>query len=187
MFRNYFKKFLGVFTFAFVFGCGNYAYALDDSDSCAVVVFSPNGHTRNIAKTIAEYLNAPLMEIQPKDAYTSEDLNYRVDNSRAVKESQDAKIRPEIRNELRQVLKYDNIFIGSPIWFRKNPRIIQTFLDTYNLKNKNLYFFVTSGGTPIYHYMEAIKSYYPDLNIKDSKRFRQDESKGMIVRWVEDL
>ena len=99
----------------------------------AVVVFSPNSHTKEVGKMIANSKEAPLFEIVPKQPYSADDLNYRLESCRAILESTDRNARPEIANDLKIVQKYDVIYLGAPVWFRKPPKIILTFLDKYNL------------------------------------------------------
>lgn len=153
----------------------------------AVVVFSPNSHTKEVGKMIANSKEAPLMEIIPEQPYTADDLNYRLENCRAIVESTDPKARPEIANDLRIVQKYDVIFLGSPVWFRKPPKIVLSFLDKYDLKGKKIYVFVTSGGSPVFNYVEELRTLYPQLNFVEGRRFRPDEIQENVDEWLDGL
>ncbi|WP_295363319.1 flavodoxin [uncultured Succinivibrio sp.] len=153
----------------------------------AVVVFSPNSHTKEVGKMIANSKEAPLFEIVPQQPYSADDLNYRLENCRATLESTDPKSRPEIANDLKIVQKYDVIYLGAPVWFRKPPKIILTFLDKYNLKGKKIYVFVTSGGSPVYNFIEELRTLYPSLNFVEGRRFRPDEIQSNVDKWLDSL
>ena len=114
-----------------------------------VVYFSATGNTESMAETIAEVTGADIYEIVPEDPYTSEDLNYSDDNCRANQEMNDESTRPAISGEIENIDEYDTIFLGYPIWWGTMPRIINTFLDTYDLSGKTIMPFCTSGSSGI--------------------------------------
>lgn|GEM_PF-176683 len=187
MFEGKLLKVLIAILFA-VFSLGTLsAHPEDSEETSAVVVFSPNSHTKYVGHMIANIKEAPLMEIVPKVPYTADDLNYRLENCRATMESTDPKIRPEIANDLKNVLKYDVIYLGSPVWFRKPPKIILSFLDKYDLKGKKIYLFVTSGGSPVFNYIDELKTLYPSLNFVTGRRFRPDEMQENVEDWLSSL
>ena len=110
----------------------------DDSDSKRVVVyFSATGNTKRVAGYIQGITGSDIIEIIPADEYTSADLNYSDDDCRANQEQNDDNARPEIANEIA-IDSYDTIYLGFPIWWGDVPKIILTFLDTYDLSGKNL-------------------------------------------------
>ena len=115
----------------------------------AVVCFSGTGNTMAVAETIADVTGGDLFEIIPAEKYADEDLNYNDDNCRANKEQDYPDARPAIENNLSAVEEYDTIYLGHPIWWGTNPRIIQTFLDTYDLTDATIYTSCTSGGSSI--------------------------------------
>lgn len=115
-----------------------------------VVYFSATGTTEKLAETIADMVGADLYEIVPEEPYTDEDLDYNDDNSRANKEMNDEAARPAIASEtIENIDDYDTIFIGYPIWWGTMPRIINTFVETYDLSGKTVMPFCTSGGSGI--------------------------------------
>lgn len=118
-------------------------------NSVAVVYFSATGTTKGIARKIADVLDAETFEIVPKEAYSSDDLDYNEDSCRANQEMNDESSRPGIENDLCTVKEFDRIYIGYPIWWGTAPRIIQTFLDTNDLSGKTVYLFCTSGSSGI--------------------------------------
>lgn len=153
------------------------------STKSAVVYFSATGTTKGVAEVIAEESNSDLFEIKPAKAYSSDDLSYNDNSCRANVEQNDSSSRPEIQNNLSSVCEYDTIYLGYPIWWGTNPRIIQTFLDNFDLSNARIYLFCTSGSSGIEQSVSDIKNNYPNLNIIDSKRFA-DSSKEDVDDWL---
>lgn len=153
----------------------------------AVVYFSGTGNTKAVAEQIAEELSADIYEIEPKEPYTDDDLDYNNDSCRANQEMKDDSARPEIANDLSDVLQYDTIYIGHPIWWGTAPRIIQTFLDSYDLSGKTIYTFCTSGGSGIEQSVSDLRKAYPNLNIKGGYRFQRGASESDIQDGLKKL
>lgn len=153
----------------------------------AVVYFSGTGNTKAIAQDMAQKLNISIYEIIPSKEYTSNDLNYSDDNCRANKEQKDDAARPEIENDLSEVTKCSTIYLGYPIWWGTNPKIIQTFMDKYDLSDKTVYTFCTSGGSGIETSVTNLQKLYPDVNIMSGHRFEIGDSKDDILDWINDL
>ena len=152
----------------------------------AVVCFSGTGNTMAVAETIAEVTDGDLYEIIPAEKYTEEDLNYTDDNCRANKEQNDPDVRPAIKNDLSAVEEYDIIYLGHPIWWGTNPRIIQTFLDTNDLTDTIIYTFCTSGGSGIEKSISDLRTLYPDLHIVTGKRLN-NASEEDVIEWIGSL
>ena len=112
-----------------------------------VAYFSASGTTARVAKNLAEATGADLYEIAPKVPYTSADLNWNDRNSRSSKEMNDRANRPELSDRNAKIDEHDTIFIGFPIWWYQAPRIIETFLESYDFAGKTLIVFATSGGS----------------------------------------
>lgn len=142
----------------------------NNSDRIAVVYFSGTGSTKAIAKMIAEETDADIFEIVPAQAYTDDDLNYNDDNCRANKEQNDVAARPEISNDLSATTEYDVIYMGHPIWWGTVPRIMQSYLESYDLSGATIYTFCTSGGSSIDKSLSDLRGWYPSLNIVDGER-----------------
>ena len=141
-----------------------------DTVKVAVVYFSGTGNTKAIAEMIAEETDADIFEIVPAQAYTDADLNYNDDSCRANKEQNDNTARPEISNDLSATTEYDVIYLGHPIWWGTVPRIMQTYLEKYDLSGATIYTFCTSGGSSIDRSLSDLRGWYPALNIVDGKR-----------------
>jgi len=156
-----------------------------NNSKIAVIYFSATGTTEKVAKYISEETNADLVKIEPKEPYTSADLNYDSD-CRANKEQNDENSRPEIKNKIN-VEDYDVIYFGYPIWWGTVPRIILTFLDSYNLDGKTVIPFCTSGGSGISKSQSDLKSYKTNIIWKNGKGFNSSSSKGSITSWINEV
>lgn len=150
----------------------------------AVIYFSASGTTKGVAEIISKEIGADLIEIVPKDKYTDADLNWNDSKSRTSIECNDSKSRPKIANTIN-VLNYDVIYLGYPIWWGDVPHIILTFMDTYKLDGKTVIPFCTSGGTGISGSMSTLKEYNKNVNWIDGKRLSSSESE--IKRWISSL
>lgn len=148
-----------------------------------VIYFSATGTTKKVAVSLSEALKSDLIEIIPKEKYSSNDLNYNDASSRVSKEHNDSNSRPAIENII-DVSKYDTIYLGYPIWWSDAPKIIYSFLDKYNLKNKKLFLFSTSASSNMTTSVNNIKNYQKDLNILNSRRFSYSFTKEDITDFV---
>ena len=134
-----------------------------------VAYFSASGVTKKVALRLAQEELAELFEICPKIEYTSADLNWMDDNSRSSLEMKAQSCRPEILNKLDNLDQYEIIYLGFPIWWYVEPRIIDTFLESYNFSKKQIVPFATSGGSGISNVVENLKTHYPELNFDDGR------------------
>lgn len=158
----------------------------DGKAVAAVVYFSGTGNTREAANLLAKEADADIFEIIPENMYTADDLNYNDDNCRANQEMNDESARPAISNDLSAVSEYDVIYLGYPIWWGTAPRIIQTFIESYDISGATVYTFCTSGGSRIENSISDLQQLYPDVNIVDGKRLN-DATESDIKEWIESL
>lgn len=149
-----------------------------------VAYFSATGTTRPIAEKIANVTGGDLFEIIPAEPYTAEDLDYNNDNCRANQEQNDDTVRPKISGTVEKMDEYDVVFIGHPIWWSKEPRIVDTFLESYDFSGKTMVDFCTSGGSGITQSESNLKEKCPDSVWLDGKRF--DDS-NEVAEWIEAL
>lgn len=149
----------------------------------AIVYFSATGTTRTVAEYIKDETKGDIFEIIPKEKYTSDDLNYNNSNSRANKEQNDSKVRPEIANSI-DISNYEVVFIGYPIWWGNLPRIIQTFMENTDLSGKTVIPFCTSGSSGISTSENTLKS-YSNINWISGKRL--GTSKSEVTNWINSL
>ena len=112
-----------------------------------VADFSATGTTARAAKALAEAIGADLFEIAPEQPYSSADLNWNDKNSRSSREMADEKCRPAIAGDAPDMSAYDTVFVGFPIWWYVEPRIVDTFLEAHDFSGKTIVPFATSGGS----------------------------------------
>ena len=152
-----------------------------------VVNFSCTGNTKPIAQMAAALLNADFYEIVPEIPYTAEDLHYQDHNCRANKEQNDDSARPAIAGEKLDISGYDTILISFPIWWGKEPRIIDTFMESYDFSDKRLAAFCTSGGSGIGTAESNLKAYAPDALWVGAKRFQTGASEEEVADWLSQI
>ncbi len=126
-------------------------------------------NNKGCGKKIQKATSGKLYQIKAADPYTSADLDYSNDNCRANVEQQDDSVRPEIKGKVKNIRKYDVIFVGYPIRWGKEPMIIRTFLESYNLKGKKIVPFCTSGGSGISGSLEGVKAAAKDAKVVSGK------------------
>lgn len=150
-----------------------------------VVYFSCTGNTKAVAEKIAGLTGADVYEIVPEDPYTEADLNYNNSDCRANCEQNDESVRPAIGSDTIDLSSYDTVILGYPIWWGTMPRIINTFLDTYDLSGKTVLPFCTSGGSGVSKSVSDIKTAVPSAQVKDGLR-ASDASGSAISLWLSD-
>ena len=151
-----------------------------------VVYFSATGTTVRAARMIADVTGGTLCEIVPQQTYTSDDLDWNDKQSRSSVEMNNPDARPAVKDTKIDFAAYDVIFIGYPIWWNQAPRIINTFIESHDLKSKTLVPFATSGGSDINNSAEELKKTYPDLEWQKGKLLN-GVSYDDIRSWVSDL
>ena len=152
-----------------------------------VAYFSATGNTESIAQHIQTILGTDLYEIVPEDPYTSEDLNYSNDDCRANQEQNDPSARPAIDGSVEHMEDYDVVFLGYPIWWGQAPKIIHTFLESYDLDGVTIVPFCTSGSSGIGSSATNLQSLAPNANWLSAQRFSGSASQDTVASWVEGL
>ena len=152
-----------------------------------VAYFSASKTTEKVANMIAEAGGYDICEITPKEAYTKADLNWMDKKSRSSVEMKDKKIRPEIKDNDIDMSQYDEIILGFPIWWYVAPTIINTFLESYDLKGKTIIPFATSGGSDMGKTNEKFAPSCPGAKLLHGKVFNSYSSKADLSAWVETL
>lgn len=158
-----------------------------DKKDTLVVVFSATGTTKNVAEKIAEIENADFYEIEPKEEYTTDDLNWNDRNSRSTKEQNDPKSRPEIGSEKISVKEYKKIYIGFPIWWGEEPRIVDTFVESYDFSDITVIPFCTSSSSGIGRSGQNLADNAKSGNWLDGKRFSGSVSETELKNWINSL
>ena len=127
-----------------------------------------------------------LDAILPVEPYTDADLDWTDKQSRSSVEKGDLHARPAIKLLQKNVVDYDMIFIGYPIWWDLAPREMNTFMECYDLRGKTIIPFATSGGSSIANSVKALKREYPALNWKEGRLLNQPHEK-MIRSWLDKV
>ena len=149
-----------------------------------VSYFSATGNTKSVAEKISSAVSGDLFEIEPVDKYTDDDLNWMNKNSRSSIEMKE-NVKPEIAKTISNLDDYDTICLGFPIWWYKEPTIIDKFLEENDMTGKSIYVFVTSGSSTIDSTYRSLKNNFPNLNFVDGKRFTGNESLDQYKAWIE--
>lgn len=136
----------------------------------SITCFSCSSNTRNVALKLKEILKGDIFEIEPSIPYTDADLNWENENSRSSVEMKDASARPDIKNKIN-IADYETIYLGFPIWWYTAPRIINTFLESYDFTNKKVYLFATSGGSNLDNTYLELTKLYPNINFIKTRVF----------------
>lgn len=152
-----------------------------------VAYFSATNNTEHIANHIAAIRSADLYEIVPETPYTSSDLNYNDNSSRANQEQNDPAARPAISGDVEDMAQYDVIFLGYPIWHGQAPRIISTFLERYDLTGKTIVPFCISGSSPIGSSARNLQSLASGAAWLEGQRFSGSASRDTVASWVNGL
>lgn len=134
-----------------------------------VAYFSASKTTEYAAKEIAQAVGADLYEICPDKAYTAADLNWNDKKSRSTVEMNDPACRPKIAGTVEHMEQYDTVLIGFPIWWYVEPRIVDTFLESYDFSGKTVIPFATSGGSGIGGAEKSLREHCPKANWKPGK------------------
>lgn len=152
-----------------------------------VAYFSASGVTKNAAEKLAKAANADLFEIKPVRPYTDADLNWMDKKSRSTIEMNDLSSRPEIAKKCENMGSYDVVFVGFPIWWYVEPRIIDTFLESYDFSGKRVIPFATSGGSGLGKTAENFKKILgADVTVKDGKMLTRT-SEVVVSDWIKSL
>ncbi len=152
-----------------------------------VAYFSATGTTKKLAEYAADAVGADLYEIVPEEPYTDEDLDYGDSNSRSSIEMDDPDARPAISGSVENMEQYDIVLIGYPIWWGEAPRIMSTFIESYDFSGKTLVAFCTSGGSGFGRSDSALKSAAGDAAWLDGERLSSSASREDIVEWINGL
>ena len=152
-----------------------------------VAYFSASGQTAKLAKTLAGVTGGDLFEIVPETAYTAADLDWMDKKSRSTIEMKDPKSRPAIAGKVADMAQYDTVFVGFPIWWYQAPRIIETFLESYDFSGKTVIPFATSGGSGMGKTNEKLAPSCPGAKLLHGKVFNSYSSKADLSAWVETL
>lgn len=159
----------------------------EEKNNILVAYFSRTGNTGKIADHIINVTDAERYEITASVPYSDADIKYQDSSCRANKEQNDKTVRPEISDPIDSIETYDVIFLGYPIWWGEEPRIIDTFLESYDFSEKTVIPFCTSGGSGISTSEKNISDLTDIGNQLTGKRFQTGATEKDVSDWIETL
>lgn len=184
------KKFLyilgiliGVFAVATFVYCSK---AKATNHDVLVAYFSATGNTKLVAEKLSNAINADLFEIKPEQIYSDEDLNWRNKKSRSSIEMADKNSRPAIATKIENMAQYKIVFVGFPIWWGREPSIIDTFMTSYDFNGKTIIPFATSGSSDIGDTYTNLQTLAPNAKVLNGKRFANDVAEPELKTWADE-
>ena len=158
-----------------------------DEQKVLVVYFSATGTTKKVGEMIAEITGGDIYEIKAEQEYTSADLNWNDSSSRSTLEQNDKSARPEISNLDLSIDEYDVIYIGYPIWWGEEPRIMDSFVEAYDFTNKTMIPFCTSSSSGMGRSGKNLEENAGSGNWLSGSRFGSNVSKTDLESWIDSL
>jgi len=152
-----------------------------------VAYFSASGTTAKVAKDLAAATGADLFEIAPEQPYTSADLNWNNRSSRSSVEMNDEACRPAIAKTVGDMAVYDTVFVGFPVWWYVEPRIIDTFLEAYDFAGKTIVPFATSGGSGLGRAPQRMQALVPGAKVLAGGLLNGRPAKTELAEWAEKV
>lgn len=152
-----------------------------------VAYFSPTGTTAKAAEGLAAAVGADLFEIVPETPYTRADLDWHDQSSRSSVEMSNEAARPVISSKVEDMDAYDTVFVGFPIWWYVEPRIIDTFLEAYDFSGKTIAPFATSGSSGIGDAPDRIRSLVPGARVDDGMMLNGTVGEAVLRNWALSL
>ena len=149
-----------------------------------VAYFSASGVTAKLAERLAKAANADLFEIVPETPYTSADLDWRDANSRSSVEMNDRSCRPAIAGAVENMAQYDVVFVGFPVWWYREPSIIDTFVEAYDFSGKTIVPFATSGSSGIGDSGKNLQALAPAATVVAGDRFPAGAGEAELAKWA---
>lgn len=149
-----------------------------------VAFFSASGVTAQVAERLAGAIGADLFEIKPEVPYTSADLDWRNKRSRSSVEMEDSSSRPAIASQVQDMDAYDVVFVGFPVWWYREPSIIDTFIEAYDFADKTIVPFATSGSSGIGNVGRNLQALAPDAKVDKGERFSSNVAAGELSAWA---
>lgn len=152
-----------------------------------VAYFSATGTTARAAKDLAAAIGADVFEIAPQQPYTRADLNWNDRTSRSSVEMNDESVRPGVRGEVGDIAKYDTVFVGFPVWWHVEPRIIDTFLESYDFTGKTIVPFATSGGSGLGKAPQRMREIAKGATVAPGRVLNGNQGAAALRAWAAGL
>ena len=152
-----------------------------------VAYFSASGVTAKAAAKLAKAAGADLFEIVPERVYTKADLNWQDKNSRSSVEMNDRSSRPVIISRVENIEQYDTVFVGFPIWWYREPSIIDTFMESYDFSGKTIVPFCTSGGSGLGSTSQNLQALAKGAKVIEGKKLSFLTTEESLKKWAEEI
>ena len=149
-----------------------------------VAYFSASGVTKKLAENLASAIGADIYEIEPQVKYTRADLNWMDKKSRSTVEMNDLSARPAIGTRVENMEHYDVVFVGFPIWWYREPSIIDTFMEAYDFTGKTVIPFATSGGSGMGDSSRIMQKLADGAKVAEGRRFTARASAEELRSWA---
>ncbi len=152
-----------------------------------VAYFSAGGVTSKVAQKLAGAVGAALYEIRPEVPYTKEDLDWSDAQSRSSIEMQNKDCRVPLADTDAPVADADTVFVGFPVWWYREPSVVDSFLDAYDFKGKKIVLFATSGGSGIGKEAPLRAEEITGAEVVPGRRFPENVSAEELKEWAEEV
>jgi flavodoxin len=152
-----------------------------------VAYFSASGVTKKVAENLAKAVGADLFEIIPKQIYTSADLNWQDKQSRSSVEMNDRNSRPAISSRVENISQYSYVFVGFPVWWYREPSIIDTFMESYDWDGITVIPFCTSGGSGLGDAGQNMQTLGKGSKVIEGKRLSGNTSEPELKAWTDRI
>ena len=149
-----------------------------------VAYFSASGTTERVAERLAQAIGADLFEIEPEQPYTAADVDWRNASSRSSIEMNDRSCRPAIASHVADMDSYDVVFVGFPIWWYREPSIVDTFMEAYDFAGKLVVPFATSGGSGIGDSGANMAALAPGAKVERGDRLASSITAADLRGWA---
>ena len=151
-----------------------------------VTYFSASGVTKAVAERLAKGIGADLFEIKPAIPYTRADLDWTKKNSRSTIEMNDRSCRPAIASKVAN-MGYDVVLVGFPVWWYREPSIIDTFMEQYDFTGKTVIPFATSGGSGMGDSTANLQALAPKAKVTEGRRFIASVDADTLKAWATEV
>ena len=152
-----------------------------------VAYFSASGVTAGVAEKLSNAIGADLYEIAPETPYTDADLNWMDKKSRSTVEMKDRSSRPAIGTKVDNMEQYDTVFVGFPIWWYREPSIIDTFMEAYDFTGKTVVPFATSGGSGLGDTYKNLQALASGAKVINGEKFPGNVSEEKLRAWAQGI
>ena len=161
----------------------------NQSGKTLVVYYSATGNTKAVAEMIAEETNGDLFEIEPKDSYSEDDLDWTDSNSRVAREyeNEDERHVELVSSTVDNWEDYDTVFLGYPIWWGIAAWPVNTFIENNDFTDKTVVPFCTSASSGLGQSGELLAQEAGDGDRQEGQRFSSSTSNSEVQEWLNEL